>query len=725
MIRFEKFDDAANRAIGVGVEQAQQMGCTYVGTEHLLYGLLADGHDGACALLRRRCGAPYKLAEWMTADTPRGMRTTLAYDQFSPRARRALQYAVVVSARTNSPMVTATHIAIALLEDGDCTAAAYIVSCGLNCGELLRAIPNVARPASAEAPERRTPHHAFWSKYGRDLTEAAARGDLAPVIGREKEMERVLCVLGRKSKNNPCLIGAAGVGKTAIVEGIAQRIADQTAPPFLQGKSIIALDMAAMVAGTKYRGDFEDRMRQMMDEARKDDSILLFIDELHMIVGTGAAEGSIDAANLLKPALARGDFRLIGATTTEEYHQHIEPDGALDRRFETILVEEPDRGATVEILHGVRPSLERFHQVSIGDDAIAAAVDFAERFLPDRMFPDKALDLIDEACVWSKLSARRAVDRGCVAELLDRSRGISIERTDRTWAARLTELPARLAQRVVGQDAAVHAVSETLLCASAIRRSGRPMASFLFAGPSGTGKTSLAAALAESLFDDESQLLRFDMSEFMEPMSASALIGSPPGYVGYGRGGRLTEAVRHKPYCVLLLDEFEKAHPDVRNLLLQIMDRGILTDALGRKVSFANVILIMTSNAGAQGAEIGFGASAAATPMERCFAPELLNRIDCIAPFRRLGTDDYVRIAQQQIALFCGRSARLGITVQIAPDVPDWIAAQCTRSRQGARAVAGLIRTHLELPLAQRIADGSTEPICFSVSGPSLVAAGA
>lgn len=723
MIRFEKFDDGANRAIAVGVEQAQQMGCTYVGTEHLLYGLLADGHDGACALLRHRCGAPYKLAEWMTAESTRGVRTTLAYDQFSPRARRALQYAVVVSARTNSPLVSSVHIAIALLEDGDSTASAYIVSGGNSCAELLQAISNVARPV-AEGMPHRVPRSPFWSKYGRDLTAAAAHGDLAPVIGREKEMERVLCVLGRKSKNNPCLIGAPGVGKTAVVEGIAQRIADRTAPEFLLDKSIIALDMAAMVAGTKYRGDFEERMRQMMSEAQKDDSILLFIDELHMIVGTGAAEGSIDAANLLKPALARGEFRMIGATTIEEYHQHIEPDGALDRRFETVLVEEPDHDATTDILRGVRASLERFHRVTITDDAIAAAVDFSERFLPDRMFPDKALDLLDESCVWSKLSAHRAVDRACVAELLERSRGIPRDRTDRTWNHRLAQLPDLLNQRIVGQPDAIGAVTDTLVCASAIRHSGRPMASFLFAGSSGTGKTSLATALAEALFDDASQLIRFDMSEFTEPMSASALIGAPPGYVGYGKGGRLTEAVRHRPYCVLLLDELEKAHPEVRNLLLQVMDRGILTDALGRKVSFANVILIMTSNAGAQGTEIGFGSGSAAPMIERCFAPELLNRIDRVVAFRPLSATDFARIASRQIERFCARCTRLGVPVRITPDVPDWIAAQCVHTRQGARAVAGLIRTHLELPLAQRICAGSTEPICFSVTGQTLVAAG-
>lgn len=716
MIRFEKFDAEANQAINAGIEIAQQSGCTYVGTEHLLYGILAEGRDSSCALLRRRCGTAEKLMEWMANGEPRGMRTALTYDQFSPRARRALQFSVVIGARTNSAMISTTHIVMALLEDRDSTAVEYLTECGCNCAEVLQSIQEVVRTASVSdsGAERRPVHTAYWSKYGRDLTAAAMHGDLAPVIGREHEMERVLCVLGRKSKNNPCLIGAAGVGKTAIVEGIAQRIADRTAPAYLLDKTIIALDMAALVAGTKYRGDFEERMRMLIDEARKDESVLLFIDELHMIVGTGAAEGSIDAANLLKPALARGDFRLIGATTIEEYHQHIEPDGALDRRFETILVEEPDRAATEKILNGVRPSLERFHHVVIADEAIHAAVDFAERFIPDRMFPDKALDLLDEACVWSRLSPNcRTVDRECIAELLYSSRGIAMERTHSAVPNKMDHLAEKLSKKIIGQDSAIHAISETLLCASAgLHQSGRPMGSFLFAGPSGVGKTSLASALAEALFDDENQLVRFDMSEFMEPMSVSALIGSSPGYVGYGKGGRLTEAIRHKPYCVLLLDEFEKAHPDVRNLFLQVMDRGILTDALGRKISFSNVILIMTSNAGAQSAGIGFTPSDEARPaaLTQCFSPELLNRVDRVILFRRLDRSDCVRIAAQQLAFFSARCTRLGAMVHIAPEVTEWIADRCGWQQQGARAVSGLIRSYMEIPLARIICSGEEKP---------------
>ena len=734
MIRFEKFDDAANRAIGVGVEQAQQMGCTYVGTEHLLYGLLADGHDGACALLRRRCGAPYKLAEWMTADTPRGMRTTLAYDQFSPRARRALQYAVVVSARTNSPMVTATHIAIALLEDGDCTAAAYIVSCGLNCGELLRAIPNVARPASAEAPERRTPHHAFWSKYGRDLTEAAARGDLAPVIGREKEMERVLCVLGRKSKNNPCLIGAAGVGKTAIVEGIAQRIADQIAPPFLQGKSIIALDMAAMVAGTKYRGDFEERFKNLLEELYRDRSTILFIDEIHVIAGAGAAEGAIDAASILKPMLARGEIQLIGATTPEEYRKTIQKDSALDRRFGMVNIEEPAPQQAEKILTGLMPRYERYHGVRIPQEAIRAAVELSVRYLPGRYLPDKAIDLLDEAAAALRISGGEqsmlpgskmpVLTSAEIAKVVGKASGVPAERVGEAERVRLDQLEARLAAQVIGQPRAVHAVAAAIRRSrTGLREAGRPIGAMLFLGPTGVGKTQLARTLAQSWFGSEKALLRFDMSEYMEQHTVARLIGAPPGYVGHDEGGQLTEAVRRRPYSVVLFDEIEKAHSDIQNILLQILEDGTLTDAQGRKADFSNTIILLTSNLGArclagQASPLGFGAAAEETARrgkkalqeaKDYFRPELMGRLDDVVLFDPLGPAQLAAIADRLLCELEERAARQGYTLRHTPAAAAALAGD-TVPAYGARELRRKVSRAVEQALADRIAAGTARP---------------
>ena len=717
MIHFEKFDEEANAVLNAGVQNAEKMGSTYVGTEHLLYGILCCGQSVSAEILRRQCGSLKKLTDWMLDGETIGARTALSFDQFSPRARRLLQLAVMMGTRRTGAAVTSAQLIAAMLEDPDSAAMTYLQLCGVDCAALRKTLQNTVSVRAESAAEKR-PHSPFWNKYGRDLTQAAQNGELAPVIGRDAEMARVLCILGRKTKNNPCLIGAAGVGKTAIVEGIAQKIADRKAPPFLLNKTIIALDMAALVAGTKYRGDFEDRMRTLIDEARKDDRILLFMDELHMIVGTGAAEGSIDAANLLKPALARGDFRLIGATTSSEYHKCIENDGALDRRFQTVMVEEPDRAATERILFGLRPSLEQFHRVIIDDSAISAAVQYAERYLPARMFPDKALDLLDEACSFVRTLPESAsgvppIGEKQIADLLRRSMGIEFSGADRSLRAQLLQLPEQLSEQVIGQAEAIRALSDTLLCASGrIDAAVRPLGSFLFTGPSGMGKTKLARALAAALFGNERQLLRFDMSEFMESMGVSALIGAAPGYVGYGEGGRLTEAVRHKPYCVLLLDEFEKAHPDVQNLFLQILDEGRVTDAQGRKVSFANVVLIMTSNAGCTGRSIGFfdAARSNADALHGWFAPELLNRIDCIIPFRRLTEDDYQCIAAMQLKAFANAYVQKNTSLTFDPTVARWIGHCCAEKGEGARAIARIIRDELELPLMRMQLAGDMPP---------------
>ncbi len=733
-MQFEKFDAPANRVLNSALEAAQSCGSTYVGSEHILYGILLQGKDGVSSLMRHACGSADKLMEWILDGEIRGSRTLLVFDCFSERARQMLNNAVVIGTRSKRPQIGIAQIAQALLLDSDATASAYLAHCGVQPHKLLKSIQELTQctPTAESAPtnERRGVRSAFWSKYGRDLTRAAQQGELMPVIGREKEIQRILCVLGRKTKNNPCLIGEPGVGKTALIEGIAQQIACGTAPFFLADKTIISLDMAALVAGTKYRGDFEERIRTLIEEARKDDSVLLFIDELHMIVGSGSAEGSIDAANLLKPALARGDFRLIGATTLSEYRKCIEPDGALDRRFQTIQVEEPSPEDTWHILCGLRPSLEHFHQVMITDQAIHTAIALTQRFMPARMFPDKALDLVDEACAHARIAPEAMYGEGCVdaaaiGAALYRATGIECGTLSCSLTEKIRQLPERLSRRIIGQDAAIQALWSELLCAvTAPEERVRSLGSFLFAGPSGVGKTQLAKELAAALFGDERQLIRFDLSEYMEAISVSSLIGAAPGYVGYDKGGRLTEAIRRKPYCVLLLDEFEKAHPDVRNLFLQVLDEGRLTDASGRVVSFANVVVIVTTNAGGGATSIGFGDlkfGAETARMQGYFTPELVNRFDRVVQFRALNAADYTQIARQQLAELTARLEKQHVILHVAPEAAEVIGRQCSRSGEGARNIARQIRAQIVLPVAeQRTAEAPVLELAVLCEGDRL-----
>jgi ATP-dependent Clp protease ATP-binding subunit ClpC len=723
-MQFDKFDAAANRVLNTALETAQSCGSTYVGSEHILYGILLQGKDGVSSLLRHACGSPDKLMEWMMDGEVRGSRTLLVFDCFSERARQMLNHAVVLGTRSKRPQIGVPQIVQAMLLDSDASASVYLVHCGVQPVKLLKSIQELTQctpPAeSAPAQERRGVRSAFWSKYGRDLTRAAQQGELMPVIGREKEIQRILCVLGRKTKNNPCLIGEPGVGKTALIEGIAQQIVSGTAPFFLADKTIIALDMAALVAGTKYRGDFEERIRTLIEEARKDDSVLLFIDELHMIVGSGSAEGFIDAANLLKPALARGDFRLIGATTISEYRKCIEPDGALDRRFQTVQVDEPSAEDTWRILCGLRPSLEHFHQVMITDQAIRAAISLTQRFMPAKMFPDKALDLIDEACAYARIAPESmlcnecCVDGPAICAALYRATGIECSELSASVSDKIRTLPEVLSRRIVGQSEAIKALWSELLCsATAPEERTRPMGSFLFAGPSGVGKTRLAKELAAALFGDARQMIRFDLSEYMEAISVSSLIGAAPGYVGYDKGGRLTEAIRRKPYCVLLLDEFEKAHPDVRNLFLQVLDEGRLTDASGRIVSFANVILIVTTNAAGSTTSIGFGDVGTSTESARIqsyFTPELVNRFDRVVRFRALDTADYTAIARQQLEELAAKYEKQHIFVHIPPEAAELIGRNCSRSGEGARNITRQIRSQIILPIAEQRTSETASP---------------
>lgn len=716
MIRFEKFDADANRVINAGIEKAQENGSTYVGTEHLLYGILSHGRDALSGQLRRLCGPADRLNEWMLDGEERGNKTVLSYQSFSPRARRVIQMAVVYGTRGYRGQIGTAQIIHALLEDHDATAGSFLRYCGCDCSKLLEMTRNItcmSELSSDSHGDKRTFKAAFWNKLGRNLTQAAQEGKLSPVIGRDAEIERVMCILGRRTKNNPCLIGEPGVGKTAVIEGIAQRIAQGKVPFFLRDKIIVELDIASLVAGTKYRGDFEDRMHNLIEEAKKDESVLLFIDELHLIVGTGAAEGSVDAANLLKPALARGEFRLIGATTLNEYRKSIEPDGALDRRFQTVIINEPNFQETEQILKGLRPTLERFHHVMLSDEAILQAISLSARYQPAKFFPDKAIDVLDEACAQmgfcseNENTEEQMVTGTHIAGVLKRSLGIEFTTSNTALLEKMQHLSKDLSKKIIGQDEAVRIVSDTLLCASAgLRDTHKPLASFMFSGLSGTGKTHFAKILSEVLFGDTQSILRFDLSEYMESMSVSLLIGAAPGYVGYGEGGRLTEAVRRRPYCVLLLDEFEKAHPDVRNLFLQMLDEGHLTDAQGRKVSFANVVVIMTTNAGVAHSVIGFENDSISKmrSIKAAFTPELVQRIDRIIPFRALNEDDYTRIAELQLIDFSNRIRQIQQEIIISDEIAGVIGRRCVKKGAGAREIQNMIHSEISVPIAHLLA---------------------
>ncbi|MBQ4425678.1 MAG: ATP-dependent Clp protease ATP-binding subunit [Lachnospiraceae bacterium] len=566
------------------------------------------------------------------------------------------------------------------------------------------------------------------SQYTRDLTDLAARGRLEPVIGREKELKRVIQILSRKNKNNPCLIGEPGVGKTAVTEALAIRIADGKVPDFLQGKRIVSLDLASIVAGTKFRGEFEERMKQILEEFYAHPEIILFIDEIHTLIGAGGAEGSLDAANILKPALSRGELQVIGATTLNEYKKHIEKDAALKRRFQSVLIEEPSEEETLLALEGRKAGYEKYHHVTISDDALRAAVRLSKRYLTDRLWPDKALDLLDESCAAARLSAAAkeavSVTEKNIGETVSLWTKIPLDELSREEGSRLIELESVIHERVIGQEEAVSAL------AKAIRRSRvglkdprRPIGSFLFLGPTGVGKTELSKALAAALFGNEKDLIRIDMSEYMEKHSVSKMIGSPPGYVGYGEGGQLSEQVRRHPYSVILFDEIEKAHPDVFHILLQILDEGRLTDAQGVTVDFRNTVIIMTSNAGAERIvepkKLGFAASSDAAAdhermkgqvmeeVHRIFRPEFLNRIDEIIVFRMLNKEDITAILHLQMKDIEARlSESRSLSLKLSPEAEAWLTEKGYDPKYGARPLKRLLQTELEDRLAEAILEG-------------------
>ena len=790
-----KFSLKAEHVLRCAQAAAGELGHGYVGCEHLLLAMLREEDDAACRALNASGIYESAVRERMIEKLGRGTAERSTVQGLTPHARCAVELAVGEAMRTGGGEIEAGHLLLGILRDSGNMAVRLLRSLGVDTKKLysdtLRAmslsprkllLPEV-RASRAEAKNGKT-----LLEFSRDLTAMAREGRLDPVIGREKEIARALRILTRRTKNNPVLIGEPGVGKTAIAEGLAEKIAAGDVPEELIDKRILLLDLSGMVAGTKYRGEFEERIRAVLDEVRRDGNVILFIDELHTIVGAGSAEGAVDAANILKPALGRGEIRVIGATTLEEYRKFIEKDAALERRFQSVQVGEPDEGKALQILQGLRPKYEAYHGLSIEDEALRTAVTLSKRYLPDRFLPDKAIDLIDEAAASVKLSARsaspelkaleekasaaardketaiRAQDYEKAARLRDAEEsfrtqaaaerkkqareaektavrvtaediaavvsnwtGIPVTRLNESESARLLTLEETLHARVVGQEDAVRAVARAIRRGRVgVKDPKRPVGSFLFLGPTGVGKTELSKALAEAVFGSEDAMIRIDMSEYMEKHTVSRLIGSPPGYVGYDEGGQLTEKVRRKPYSVVLFDEIEKAHEDVWNILLQILEDGVVTDAQGRKVDFRNTAVIMTSNIGAKsitaaGTPLGFAPeeqksadaqfaavkAAVIAELRRTFRPEFLNRVDETIVFRRLSREDCAEIARRLLAQTVSRAAALGITLEADEDCAVSLAERGYDVSYGARPLRRLIRSEVEDALATCLLDGT------------------
>jgi ATP-dependent Clp protease ATP-binding subunit ClpC len=757
MYNLDSFTKKANVVINKAFVQAGKLGHTYVGSEHLLYSLVSE-HGSTASSIFRVCGIKEDdILNKIIEIVGRGELTTVSEDAVTPNTKRIIEHAYRVAADSGSRLVGTEHLLQAiLLEDGS-TAVMIINESGGNIQKLLSACTGINNmEVQIYNPSVKAP---TLQKYSKNLTQAAKDKKSDPVIGREREIEHVIRVLSRRTKNNPCLIGEAGVGKTAVVEGIAQAIVSGRVPDTLKGKHIFSLSLTSMLAGAKYRGDFEDRLKQVIEEVIENKTIILFIDELHTVVGAGAAEGAIDAANILKPMLARGELQIIGATTINEYRKYIEKDSALERRFQQIMVNEPTEEETINMIQGLKKLYEDFHNVSITDEAIKAAVKMSVRFIPERFLPDKALDLIDEAASGTKLHAskepqtlermaeelknmiersggkksaskasRPIVTEDSIAEVISLSTGLPMSKLTATEEEKLLALESELSKRVIGQSQAVTAV------ASAVRRSrsglrdpNRPMASFLFSGPSGSGKTELARTLADLLFGDENALIKLDMSEYMEKHSISKLIGAPPGYVGFEDGGKLTEKVRRKPYCIILFDEIEKAHSDVFNILLQITEDGVLTDSNGRSVSFKNTIIILTSNIGAEhlNKERSFGFSPSATDVEsrksnvlsevkKLFKTELLNRLDDIIIFNKLSDDDMMMVARKLLQELKNRAKTLDITLDFTDEaIKKLSCGLCSDNSKdthtGARKLRHNITVSIENLLSKQLLETSVK----------------
>ena len=738
MFRFSGFSQRANAAINYAIAEASALGHCFVGSEHLLWGI---AKEGSCFELHSliKCGISCDgIAEKLLSTVGRGIKTNLSPTDFTPVCRRILETAVN-DTRLCGAAADINNIIGAILREPGCTAAKYLAAFGCDCDALFCDVCAAEQSFSAEFSSRerqRTQKTPALDKFSRDLTKLAKEGAIDPVIGRDKELSRVVQILSRRTKNNPCLIGEAGVGKTAVAEGVAALIASGGVPDGIKMHRLCALDLSAMVAGAKYRGDFEERIKSVLDEVVRCGNIILFIDEVHTIVGTGSAEGAVDASNILKPQLARGEIQIIGATTTEEYRRFIEKDSALERRFQSVLIEEPTPEAAIDILKGIRERYEAFHRVKISDGAVEAAVRLSTRYLTERRLPDKAIDLMDEACS-KKVIAKKAdaqagfcgtVKAEDVAAVLKLYTGVSVGEIEHGESERLLRLEEKLKQRVVGQDKAISAVAKAVRRSRAgLRDPKKPVGTFLFTGPSGVGKTELAKALAETLFGDEKALIRFDMSEYNDKSAVNKLIGSTPGYVGYEDGGKLTEAIRRHPYSVVLFDEIEKADAGIYNLFLQLMDDGFITDSEGRKANFQSSVVIMTSNIGAEAAAkagIGFFTAACSSgkavicEIKKVFRPEFINRIDETVVFNRLDFSAAVKIAEKYYRKLAERAAASGIELVFSDEAVVAAAKNGFDPEQGARPLERYISAVAEDPLSEMLLAGkvcSGERICCTV----------
>ena len=789
---FDGFTEKANEALNQAINSAGQMGHTYVGSEHLLLGLLRVSNAVASAVLNKNGVTAKALEELMRSSIGSGTPTRLSPEYFTPRAKRVIENAVRGCAEMGKKLVGTEHLLLGILSEGDNYAVRFIGELGADTSTITNEALNVSGLGQDNASghtraenSKKNEKVPTLEKFGRDLTELARSGKIDPVIGRNEEVQRVIQILCRRTKNNPCLIGEPGVGKTAIVEGLAQRIVAGEVPELLENKRIFTLDLTGMVAGTKYRGDFEERIRAVIDEVVNNKDIILFIDEVHTIIGAGSAEGSTDAANILKPSLARGDMQLIGATTISEYRKNIEKDPALERRFQPVTVSEPSVEDSIQILKGLKDKYEAHHKVRIPDETLEAAVRLSDRYINDRFLPDKAIDLVDEAASKVRLSACSAPDElkeanariseveaekeeaintqdferaaalrdqekklraeleekkrqrreenahisgevtpEDIAEIVSTWTGIPVVQLTEEESARLLRLESVLHERLVGQHEAVTAVSKAIRRGRVgLKDPKRPIGSFIFFGPTGVGKTELARALAEAMFGSESMMVRLDMSEYMEKHTVSRLVGSPPGYVGFEEGGQLTEQVRRHPYSVLLFDEIEKAHPDVFNILLQILEDGVLTDSQGRRVDFKNTVIIMTSNIGARlitEKKISFGFTPENADdtqsdikekvmgeLKNAFRPEFLNRVDDIIVFHKLSHEDISLIAERLLNSLKKRLLDLNVTVSFEPSAITALADKGFDPVYGARPLRRAIQSNIEDAISEKLLDGS------------------
>ena len=787
-----RFDDKAQNVIKLAEEVAGEMGYNYVGSEHILAAIAKEGTSAVCEALESQ-GITFdaiceKISEYTTPDG----NVTDGRIPFTPRSRTIIELSHAESRRSGSMLITPEHIFLAILREGRGVAAKILGDLNLDINTLINEINS-----SISGGEDAHPHSSnsggktgakSLTQFGTDLTKLAKEGKFDPVIGRDAEISRVIQILTRRTKNNPCLIGEPGVGKTAVAEGLAQKIAEGSIPEILKNKTVFSLDLSSLIAGTKYRGEFEERIKKALDEVKKDGNIILFIDEVHTLIGAGSAEGAMDAANILKPMLARGDIQLIGATTLDEYRKHIEKDSALERRFAPIIVGEPTVDETVQILRGIRPKYEEHHKVTITDEALKASAKLSARYITDRFLPDKAIDLIDEASSKIRLKAFTAppeiktiekqleqtglkkkeaienqdyeaaaslrdeeskiaqqlkemkekwkgqnsqgalvVGEDEICDIISERTGIPVKKLAGEEQQRLLDMEKILHERVVGQDEAVTAVSKAIRRGRVgLKDPKRPTGSFIFLGPTGVGKTELCKALAEAVFGDENAIVRIDMSEYMEKHTVSRLIGSPPGYVGYDEGGQLTEKIRRKPYSVVLFDEIEKAHPDVFNILLQILEDGVVTDSQGRKIDFKNTVIIMTSNIGARlitqkSKSLGFGGGEDAEAdynkireqvlgeLKNVFRPELINRIDEIIVFRKLTQPDIEHIAKIMLKGPIERMSSLGYEVEVTDAAVAHLAKAGFDDVYGARPLRRTIQTQLEDMLADNLLAGKLE----------------